>query len=247
VTLRSILLAGGLCVLATHARAACTITVTPTSGGTVTVTGATTSGGCAPDSTPTMGGAEVSATNHLPVAAGYASTRFTGLVPATLVNANWYTNTTAGCTGTETLTLLGGTFTTAATMRVNGVDGNGRVVGLVLLQGGSYSVEPSNPISVTFNTPSTCTGALTVQPTGWTGGIATIGTTPTHGWKIATPGGSDLWVTDDGTTPSVAGNTSLRVPYSGGQYATETGELPLGFQLHITSPTAFAPYIASVW
>jgi hypothetical protein len=48
----------------------------------------------------------------------------------------------------DVLTVTGGTFTTAATLTVTGVSGTGVVTGVSVAQGGSYSIPPSGPVSV---------------------------------------------------------------------------------------------------
>ncbi len=49
----------------------------------------------------------------------------------------------------DILTIQGGTFTTAATVRVTSVGAGGGVTGVAIVNPGSYSVQPFNPVSVT--------------------------------------------------------------------------------------------------
>jgi hypothetical protein len=177
---------------------------------------------------------------------GFTSTRITGVVLATLAGANTYTNTTTGCTVGDTLGVSGGTYTVQAVFHINSVDGTGRITGIVLNTGGSYSAYPTSPLSTSFIS-STCAGAVTLTATAWNSLPVTIGTAPVNGWKVNSPTATDLWVTDDGTTPSVNGATSFRVFGNGGQYATETYEKPSGNNLQITSSLSGTPYIVSVW
>lgn len=62
----------------------------------------------------------------------------------------------SGYSVNDVLTLSGGTSTTAAQFKVTTVSG-GAVTGLSLVTAGSYSVKPSNPVSVTGGGGSSCT------------------------------------------------------------------------------------------
>jgi hypothetical protein len=58
-----------------------------------------------------------------------------------------------GYTVNDTLTLVGGTFTTAATLTVDSVDGGGSITGVTILNPGEgYTQEPGAPTSVTGGT-----------------------------------------------------------------------------------------------
>lgn len=57
----------------------------------------------------------------------------------------------------DTLTLTGGTFTTAATFTVTAVTASGAIVTLALANGGIYSVIPANPVYITGGTGTLAT------------------------------------------------------------------------------------------
>src|SRR5207249_1976848 len=49
----------------------------------------------------------------------------------------------------DTLTVVGGTSTTPAQLLVTNVDASGAITGVAILQPGQYSIQPTNPVSVT--------------------------------------------------------------------------------------------------
>lgn len=75
---------------------------------------------------------------------------------ATLVHGG--AGSSAGYHANDVLTVVGGTFTTAATITVNTVDGGGGILTYTLTNQGSYTVLPTNPVSTTVS-PSGGTGA----------------------------------------------------------------------------------------
>jgi hypothetical protein len=172
----------------------------------------------------------------LPTVAVSAPTTAGG-VQATLGITIWVESTPTvvsggtGYTNGDVLTLSGGTFTVAATLTVTGVSGG--VITSVSIAGaarGSYTVAPSNPISVTGGTGSGATfnatfgvnSTITItnagsgyveQPTvTFSGGggsgaaaYATVGSIPTlktvgSALSFATPSGEAFRVSDIGTT-----------------------------------------------
>lgn len=66
----------------------------------------------------------------------------------------------------DILTASGGTTTHAATFEVTSVSG-GVVDGIIVVEHGTYTATPSNPVSTTGGTGSGCTLTLTWQDTGW--------------------------------------------------------------------------------
>lgn len=81
------------------------------------------------------------------------------LTSATLVNAG------TGYVGTDTLTVSGGTFTTAAVITVDTVGGSGEILTFSITTPGSYSVDPTNVVNnpVTGGTGSAATFALSIR------------------------------------------------------------------------------------
>ena len=63
----------------------------------------------------------------------------------------------------DVLTVQGGTFTTAAQLTVTSIDGGGAVTGVSITNPGSYSVNPTNPVSVTGGTGTGATFRLTLS------------------------------------------------------------------------------------
>lgn len=67
----------------------------------------------------------------------------------------------SGYAADEVLTVVGGTSTTAATIRVDTVDGSGEVLTATVVEPGQYSVQASSPVSVTGGSGSSATFTLT--------------------------------------------------------------------------------------
>lgn len=72
-----------------------------------------------------------------------------------------------GYTVGDILTSTGGTFTHAAKFRVTTV-GAGIITGLVIAEGGAYTVNPSSPVSTTGGTGTGATVTVSFVATGWT-------------------------------------------------------------------------------
>jgi hypothetical protein len=78
------------------------------------------------------------------------------LVTGVAINA-----TGAGYAIDNTLTVLGGTRTVAATIKVLAVDGSGGITSVTMLRSNTYTVTPSNPVSVSGGSGSSATFDLT--------------------------------------------------------------------------------------
>lgn len=72
-----------------------------------------------------------------------------------------------GYTVGDILTAVGGTFTTAATFRVDTVSG-GLITGLTLIESGAYTVNPSSPVATTGGTGTGATVTVTFDSAIWT-------------------------------------------------------------------------------
>jgi hypothetical protein len=77
------------------------------------------------------------------------------------------TATTGAYVVGDVLTVSGGTAYFAAKLRVTAVSG-GNITGVVVHEGGSYSVNPTNPVSVTGGGGTGATFNLTMASNGWT-------------------------------------------------------------------------------
>lgn len=89
---------------------------------------------------------------------GWATIRYLtqiGLTAATLVNDG------ATYAANDTLTVSGGTFVTAATIKVLTVDGGGNILTFEVLTPGEYTVAPGSPVSVTGGAGSGATFTCT--------------------------------------------------------------------------------------
>ncbi len=145
----------------------------------------------------------------------------------------------------KTVNLVGGTSTTPAQLTIASVSG-GAVTGVSVATSGIY-------------TSTSGTGATTGGGTAGSGltlylGFAPIaqtlfsGTAPVDGWKIVDPNASgDMWVSDNGTTPTANGASSYRCAASGGSCKTEPGERPPGSALQLLGAAIGAPFIARRW
>jgi hypothetical protein len=89
-------------------------------------------------------------------------------------------------------TLSGGTFSpTAAKARVTSVGGSGEVTGLVIEEGGAYTVNPSSPASTTGGTGSGLTVSVTFDSNGWTKNMDNAAFGEREVWMEGTGAGSD--------------------------------------------------------
>lgn len=68
----------------------------------------------------------------------------------------------------DVLTLTGGTFSYAATVRVTTVGGGGAVTGAVIVEAGAYTVAPSDPVASTGGGDNAATFNLTYASNGFT-------------------------------------------------------------------------------
>ena len=73
------------------------------------------------------------------------------------------TNAGTGYTAGNTLTLSGGTFTTAAQITVDTVGGGGEITSASITTAGAYSVAPSNPVTLTGGTGASATINATIR------------------------------------------------------------------------------------
>lgn len=73
-----------------------------------------------------------------------------------------------GYTVGDVLIVSGGTSHSAAKLRVTTIGGGGAITGIVVQEGGAYTVNPTNPVSVTGGTGTTATFNLTLASNGWT-------------------------------------------------------------------------------
>jgi hypothetical protein len=69
-------------------------------------------------------------------------------IPAHPLLAARVGNVGSGYAVNDILTVSGGTFTTAATLKVVGVNAAGGITGIAVVQGGNYSATPTDPVSV---------------------------------------------------------------------------------------------------
>lgn len=76
----------------------------------------------------------------------------------------------------DLLTLSGGTFVTAAQLQVTSVDATGAITGATIVHGGSYSVPPPNPVSVTEGSGSGNGAAFTLTFSGIDSGAISVAT-----------------------------------------------------------------------
>ena len=157
-----------------------------------------------------------------------------------------------GYTVNDVLTLVGGTFTTAATLTVTAVSG-GVITAVSIANNGVYTVAPSIPASVTGGTGTGATfnasfginsnfsigtagSGYVEQPTiTFSGGggsgataYATVGSIPTlktigSALSFSTPGGEQIRVVDTGTTADAYIAFKGGTASSGGTYITNTG------------------------
>jgi hypothetical protein len=84
----------------------------------------------------------------------------------------------AGYSINDQLTVIGGTFTTAAQVIVSSVDQSGSVLALTISEAGNYSVIPTNPVSTQYSSSGSGSGlalTLTFSDLG-TGALATAST-----------------------------------------------------------------------
>jgi len=86
---------------------------------------------------------------------------------ATAVSIQSGTATTGAYVVGDILTVSGGTSTFAAKIRVTGVS-TGNITSAVVSEGGSYTANPSNPVSVTGGGGTGATFNLTFASNGWT-------------------------------------------------------------------------------
>jgi hypothetical protein len=133
--------------------------------------------------------------------------------PATCSVGPWTVRSTptipavgAGCTVNSVLTFVGGTFITAATLKITSVDGNGGVTGVTrVLDGqgndGSYTAAPPAPVTTTG-------GGCTTNPTFTNIGYNPLGVTLLSGGNGYTSAPS---VTLVGQTSPNAGNVSSSI------------------------------------
>lgn len=198
----------------------------------------------------TSGGAQVTAGNPLPVSVGTgittligsASATHDGVVQGQLSAVAIASGGTSGFAANDTITLPGGTVlavTTVASGVVTGVS--------IATPGNPVSVLPGAPVAMTSTSGAgvgTPTFNLTYSPI-----VVTIAGAPVNGWKVNSPGATgDLWVTDNGVTPTVNGGSSYRVfAGGGGQYGTEPGEKPGGSALKILGTVVGQPYVCRTW
>ena len=99
----------------------------------------------------------------------------------------------------DVLTASGGTFLNAAKFRVT-TESGGVVTGLVIQEGGSYSSNPSSPVSTTGGTGTGCTVTVTFSGNGWTA----VRQTSQASTATVAAGGTGYTVGDDITV--VGGN-----------------------------------------
>ncbi|MDR3513874.1 MAG: hypothetical protein P4L73_19725 [Caulobacteraceae bacterium] len=91
--------------------------------------------------------------------------------------------------------------------------------------------------------PTTCS---TTQTVGGTPQALCGGATPAHGWKVSTTGAQNCYVSDETTSPSATTPGSQTVFANGGQYATESTQLPLG-PVWVNCPLTGQPISAQEW
>lgn len=68
----------------------------------------------------------------------------------------------------DIITATPGTFTHAGKFRVTTIGGGGAITGVVVSEGGAYTVNPSSPVATSGGTGTGATVAVTFNPTGWT-------------------------------------------------------------------------------
>lgn len=131
-----------------------------------------------------------------------------------------------GYTAGDVLTVSGGTFSYAAKLRVTSV-GSGIITGVVVEEGGAYTANPSNPVSVTGGTGSGATFNLTFVSNGWTQRVwnqqavsATVAAGGT-GWttgQVATVSGGTRTTAATFTVTASAGVVTSVVLLAAGDY-----------------------------
>jgi hypothetical protein len=118
----------------------------------------------------------------------------------------------------DTLTIVGGTFTTAATFNVDSVDPvGGAVTGISIISGGSYSAIPTTPAVTTGGTGLGCSINLSINGT-FDGGSAFLNPADL-GKFIALSDGSviriDNVVANVVTEFTLVGSSTIPLPFSG--------------------------------
>lgn len=109
--------------------------------------------------------------------------------------------TGAGFAVNDTLTLTGGTFTTAAVLTVTAVNGSGAITNVSVTTGGSYTALPANPLAYTTNgsgTGATINGQFDKGATSLTSAIvpgAGLALLPGWYWPV--------WAYDGGSSPTL--------------------------------------------
>jgi hypothetical protein len=215
-------------------------------------------------------------TDGAPTYHGVLTIATTKAVSATIANAgSGGTNGATTCTGTTgtgtkfqvTLTVVGnalnGTLTVSVpgsytvnplvltnepvscAPTVNNASVNvvmGAATATVLIPGGVTSI-PGNPVAGTA-VIGVGTGATWTMTYGVV--AQTLPLSPANGWKFYNSSTHDMWITDNGVTPTVNGPSSMKVPSLTEVHSNPT-EDPPGSALKLLGNTMGDPFIARSW
>jgi hypothetical protein len=162
-----------------------------------------------------------------------------GAINQTIVTAAALSTAGTGYKKNDTLTIVGGTFVFAATIKVTTVNGTGGITAITLATAGAYrGTLPTNPVSVTggsgtgakfaltFTPPPTGLTFILTGPTAATVGSVSIQNT-TLSFTAITGGATDnliFWQNKKatGTGGSFAGNASANTSFTGAMYFPST-------------------------
>jgi len=162
-----------------------------------------------------------------------------GAINQTIVTAAALGSAGTGYKKNDTLTVVGGTFVFAATIKVTTVNGTGGITAVTLANAGAYrGTLPSNPVSVTggsgsgakftltFTPPPTGVTFILTGPTAATVGTVSIQNT-TLSFTAISGGATDsliFWQDKKatGTGASFAGNPSASTSFTGAMYFPST-------------------------
>lgn len=171
-----------------------------------------------------------------PAIGGFGSGGGSGGAATCDIQVGLVTVTAAGATYNvgDTVTIAGGTFTRAATLRVSAIGGGGTITGINLTDSGDYTVAPANPAASTspYGTGATFTLNFGIGPITLTAPGSGYTSAPT----ITVTGGA-------GTGGSVTANLAV-VPSGGSSVTTFAGRVWVSSNRTIafSAPNSFSDF-----